>query len=305
MGCGVLRSPVDHARSDTLTIEQRLRLVDQLETVYLPGDRVESQAISGVGASAGKALTIRPARVDDMTKIINLTDEAKAWLRYKGTDQWSMDWPDQKARGHRVLRGMADTYRSAREGYDLFHELAHSELPVGQRSYVTKRVVPRSRVARPNQTAFAGDFVPFTGFHSYDKDVNSLTSEYKARYLFDAALTAFFSPQEKDSAEQTTRDHSDLAAETLSPATHLGPESSIYLRVNQAYAAILAGAYQGIMLAAVLIIFMVMGIMARVNILAASTVAVIATIMFHRHRHEPADGSLLQKTSIWIPGGSR
>ena len=81
---------------------------------------------------------IRPARVDNITKIINLTDEAKAWLRYKGTDQWSMDWPDQKARGHRVLRGMADTYRSAREGYDLFHELAHSELPVGQRSYVTK-----------------------------------------------------------------------------------------------------------------------------------------------------------------------
>jgi GNAT superfamily N-acetyltransferase len=41
-----------------------------------------------------------------MTTIIGLIDEASAWLRGKGTDQWATPWPNREARDERVFRGL-------------------------------------------------------------------------------------------------------------------------------------------------------------------------------------------------------
>src|SRR5207248_3189746 len=56
-GSGVAGEPGEFAK-DVLLVrapqEQCLRPVDGRDGVYLPGDRVESQAMTGVGAPAGK-----------------------------------------------------------------------------------------------------------------------------------------------------------------------------------------------------------------------------------------------------------
>lgn len=51
-------------------------------------------------------LKIRLATADDMNRIIGLIDDARAWLRAKGTDQWAKPWPDPGARDKRVLRDL-------------------------------------------------------------------------------------------------------------------------------------------------------------------------------------------------------
>jgi GNAT superfamily N-acetyltransferase len=51
---------------------------------------------------------VRRATAEDLPDILKLIDDAKAWLRTKGTDQWSEDWADEAGRG-----------RSARVGYSL------------------------------------------------------------------------------------------------------------------------------------------------------------------------------------------
>ncbi|HYZ53632.1 MAG TPA: GNAT family N-acetyltransferase [Streptosporangiaceae bacterium] len=43
-------------------------------------------------------LQVRRATVEDLAVILDMIDEAKAWLRTKGTDQWSKDWPDKDGR---------------------------------------------------------------------------------------------------------------------------------------------------------------------------------------------------------------
>lgn len=43
-------------------------------------------------------LQIRRATVEDRPVILGLIEEAKAWLKTKGTDQWSTDWPDKDGR---------------------------------------------------------------------------------------------------------------------------------------------------------------------------------------------------------------
>ena len=51
-------------------------------------------------------LRIRHAIADDVGAIVGLIDEASAWLRLKGTDQWARPWPDRRARDQRVRRGL-------------------------------------------------------------------------------------------------------------------------------------------------------------------------------------------------------
>ena len=51
---GDREAPRSLRQSGTQRAEQCLRPVDRLGRVYLPGDRVESQAMTGVGAPAGK-----------------------------------------------------------------------------------------------------------------------------------------------------------------------------------------------------------------------------------------------------------
>jgi hypothetical protein len=54
--------------------------------------------------------TMRIARADPthehLATVLRLIDEASAWLRTKGTDQWSQPWPDRDGRDARVLRGL-------------------------------------------------------------------------------------------------------------------------------------------------------------------------------------------------------
>jgi ribosomal protein S18 acetylase RimI-like enzyme len=51
-------------------------------------------------------LLVRPAGLDDMPTILNLINEAAAWLRTKDTDQWQRPWPNLKARDNRVANGL-------------------------------------------------------------------------------------------------------------------------------------------------------------------------------------------------------
>jgi GNAT superfamily N-acetyltransferase len=51
-------------------------------------------------------LKIRPAVADDMDTIIDLIDDAREWLRGKGTDQWDKPWPTMSERNARIARGV-------------------------------------------------------------------------------------------------------------------------------------------------------------------------------------------------------
>jgi GNAT superfamily N-acetyltransferase len=53
-----------------------------------------------------ETLRIRRAAADDMETIIELIDDARAWLPGKGTDQWAEPWPNPAARDARVLRDL-------------------------------------------------------------------------------------------------------------------------------------------------------------------------------------------------------
>jgi hypothetical protein len=49
---------------------------------------------------------LRLAAPGDLDEIYELIDEAAAWLRDKGTDQWERPWPSREARHRRVLSGL-------------------------------------------------------------------------------------------------------------------------------------------------------------------------------------------------------
>jgi hypothetical protein len=282
---------------------------------------------SPVGLARANVYKIRSAMSDDLPAIIGLIDSAAAWLQ-RDSDQWARPWPDRKARGARVLDGLAATRQKARQSYNLFHELAHSELPWS--SLVATVVLRNDRndlLWGTKQPAFAENFTPFSVFRSYGKEdgTSDPNVEFGLSYFFGAPPTTFSSWQGTDSPEPaagnrsercgastgTIRDHnqanSDLWANEraayisrlIVARGHAGrgySEVFLSLKINQDYAAVLADAFKGIMIAAILVTSIVMGIMARVTIIVACAVAVIATIMSHRHRHEPADGFLLLKT---------
>jgi GNAT superfamily N-acetyltransferase len=52
-------------------------------------------------------MRIAPATAEDFNAVLGLINEAAAWLRSKGTDQWKEPWPDRQRRDARVLRGLA------------------------------------------------------------------------------------------------------------------------------------------------------------------------------------------------------
>ncbi|MGH3402431.1 MAG: GNAT family N-acetyltransferase [Streptosporangiaceae bacterium] len=49
---------------------------------------------------------IRLATPDDLQVILDLIEEAAAWLRTRDTDQWASPWPNEPERDTRVLRGL-------------------------------------------------------------------------------------------------------------------------------------------------------------------------------------------------------
>lgn len=51
-------------------------------------------------------LTLRPATERDRDAIIYLLDEAAAWLRTQGTDQWARPWRDKADRRERISRDL-------------------------------------------------------------------------------------------------------------------------------------------------------------------------------------------------------
>jgi hypothetical protein len=63
-------------------------------------------------------IPIRLAAVDDVKTIIDMVDEAAAWLGTKSTDQWATPWPTKPARDARVLRGIrgGSTWIAERRG---------------------------------------------------------------------------------------------------------------------------------------------------------------------------------------------
>ncbi|MFC5180140.1 GNAT family N-acetyltransferase [Actinomadura harenae] len=52
------------------------------------------------------ALTLRPARDEDVPDIIRLIDDAALWLRGQGTSQWARPWPNEAERRRRIERGI-------------------------------------------------------------------------------------------------------------------------------------------------------------------------------------------------------
>jgi len=43
---------------------------------------------------------------ENLSAVLGLIEEARYWLRDKGTDQWAAPWPDNEQRDSRVLRGL-------------------------------------------------------------------------------------------------------------------------------------------------------------------------------------------------------
>jgi hypothetical protein len=52
-------------------------------------------------------MRIALATTEDFDTVLGLIDDAAAWLRTKGTDQWEAPWPNRDARDARVMRGLA------------------------------------------------------------------------------------------------------------------------------------------------------------------------------------------------------
>jgi GNAT superfamily N-acetyltransferase len=50
---------------------------------------------------------LRRAVVDDIEVIIELIEDAAAWLRGKGTDQWARPWPNRAGRNSRILTSLS------------------------------------------------------------------------------------------------------------------------------------------------------------------------------------------------------
>jgi GNAT superfamily N-acetyltransferase len=44
--------------------------------------------------------------LENFEAVLNLIDDAAAWLRDKGTSQWAAPWPDEERRNARVRRGL-------------------------------------------------------------------------------------------------------------------------------------------------------------------------------------------------------
>lgn len=82
----------------TLHIERTfLALVRAADAPHIDTSELASMARQ---VSEGTArIEIGRAKIEDLDVIVGLIEEAKAWLRTKGTDQWSSDWLDQDGRG--------------------------------------------------------------------------------------------------------------------------------------------------------------------------------------------------------------
>jgi GNAT superfamily N-acetyltransferase len=52
-------------------------------------------------------IALRRGTVDDLGTIIRLIEEASAWLRAKGTDQWARPWPNRAGRDSRILASLS------------------------------------------------------------------------------------------------------------------------------------------------------------------------------------------------------
>lgn len=60
--------------------------------------------------AGGKPLYVKRAVLSDLDTILGLISEAKEWLRFRGTDQWSTDWPDHdgRRRNDRVVHSIKE-----------------------------------------------------------------------------------------------------------------------------------------------------------------------------------------------------
>jgi GNAT superfamily N-acetyltransferase len=122
-------------------------------------------------------ILLRPAVPGDMQTIISMIDEAAAWLRRKGTDQWANPWPDQMARDARVLRGLERGHTWLAEDSQgpvatvTYHQHANpklwTDLEQGDRAVYLSRLVVRRRSARQEIGAKLIDWAGYRALHEW------------------------------------------------------------------------------------------------------------------------------------------
>jgi GNAT superfamily N-acetyltransferase len=84
----------------------------QLPTTLSPRGGVSSSRTRRTGRATvnhgamNEILQVRRADADDLPVILDMINEAAAWLRTKETDQWAEPWPTEAARDARVRRGL-------------------------------------------------------------------------------------------------------------------------------------------------------------------------------------------------------
>lgn len=62
---------------------------------------------STINGTVTLPMQIAPATTEHFDAVLDLIDQASAWLRTRETDQWTAPWPDRAARDARVMRGLA------------------------------------------------------------------------------------------------------------------------------------------------------------------------------------------------------
>ncbi len=100
-------------------------------------------------------------------------------------------------------------------------------------------------------------------------------------------------PTSAASTRRKRRKRRSLAALTHGTVAQQFISHPLSVAVNELYARLMARLWQSVMVAANVIISIVISALAQAGIIAASTIAIISTIMSKRHRHEPADESLV------------
>ncbi|MFI0357721.1 GNAT family N-acetyltransferase [Actinomadura sp. 9N407] len=55
----------------------------------------------------GASFRLRPASPSDLPSVLALIEDAAAWLRTTGTDQWNRPWPNREERDRRVYESLA------------------------------------------------------------------------------------------------------------------------------------------------------------------------------------------------------
>lgn len=227
-----------------------------------------------------------------------------------------------------AFNDLAIARREAKQSLDLLHEIAHDKLSNSYAIEISCASPPISfgdSISATCPSSWSAGFNGFTPTYAASNYLQSFLSDSVAQSKYQvnntglsvvAALMPFLSAVENarslesilwDWQERQERQGEEyreaVATEILAEAIEQRPAIAMYLNLNEVHAGFLVSAVRGTLKITILAARIVCRVIVCTFTFLAFIAAVIFTFMSHRHRHEPADGSLLVIKPILIAGG--